>query len=253
MSFEEAEEPYSRYRDWKGWRADAFGALDVKTRRYFDVEFELCGLDDLSGASILEIGFGNGEFAVWSSGRGAGYRGTEQIAALVRTGRERGFDVHEASSPLDSLAPAGSVDVVVAFDVFEHLRREELREMWMSIRALLAPGGSLVGRVPSGDSPFARAIQYGDLTHETVLSTSSIEQLAGEAGFEVAQIRAPAFPMLGIGLRALIRRLAVVLVRSVVYPITTHALMGGGKLVLTPDLIFVLRRPTESATAGESD
>lgn len=249
MSVEEPEAPYSRYRDWKGWRVDAFGDLDVNTRRYFDSEFQRCGLTDLEGASIFEIGFGNGEFAVWATGRGAGYQGTEQIADLVCTGRERGFDVYEAPESLDALAEAGSADVVVAFDVFEHLGLDDLREMWNSIRRLLKPGGALVARVPSGDSPFARAMQHGDLTHQTVLSTSSIEQLADELGFDVAQVRAPAFPLSGIGLRSMIRRFAVVLVRSIVYPITRHALMGGGRLVLTPDLIFVLRKPI----GGESD
>jgi len=238
---------YTSYRGWKGWRPDAFGAITAEDRAYFEGEFRRCGAGDLSDADVLEIGFGNGSFAAWCSEQGARYRGTEQIVELLEIARARGFDALDASMPLESFVDTGSVDLVVALDVFEHLELGDLRELVRSLAGLLKPSGLLVARVPSGDSPFSRSVQYGDLTHRTILGSSSIQQLADEVDLEVVQTREPAFPLRGLGIMACIRRSAVFLVRSLVYPLTTHALMGGGHPILTPNLVFVLRRPDRDA------
>lgn len=219
-----------------------FGVCDVASEAYYAAELRAAGLTDLRGLHILEIGFGNGAFAGWASRAGAKYFGTEVIPELVTKGRNAGFAVYDASRSIDSSIPEASIDVAVALDVFEHLDQHDLVEMLRSIRGLLRPGGMVIARVPSGDSPFSGAIQHGDLTHQTILGSSAVRQLAGETDFNVVCIRQPAFPLRGLGPRVLIRRLLVVAARRVVYPIVTHALMGGGKPVLTPNLVFVLTR-----------
>lgn len=215
---------------------------DIASEAYFAAEFRAAGLTDLSGLHVLEVGFGNGAFAGWASRAGAKYAGTEVIPELVTKGRNAGFAVYDAFSSIDSPIAEGSIDIVVALDVFEHLDRHELIEMLRSLRGLLRSGGMVIARVPSGDSPFSRSIQHGDLTHRTVLGSSAVRQLALESGLDVVSIRQPAFPLRGLGSRVLIRRLLVVAARSVIYPIVTHALMGGGDPVLTPNLVFVLKR-----------
>lgn len=233
---------YSGYREWKRWSSDPFGACDVASEVYFAAELRASGLTDLRGLSVLEIGFGNGAFAGWASRAGAKYFGTEIIPELVAKGRNAGFTVYDASHSMDPSIPEASIDVVVALDVFEHLDRHELAEMLRSLRGWLRPGGMVIARVPSGDSPFSGAIQHGDLTHRTVLGSSAVRQLAGETGFNVVGIRQPVFPLRGLGPRVFLRRLLVVAARRVAYPIVTHALMGGGQPVLTPNLVFVLTR-----------
>ena len=98
-------------------------------------------------------------------------------------------------------------------------------------------------RVPSGDSPFARAIQHGDVTHQMAIGSSIVGQLAHDYGVTVDSVRAPAFPVRGLGLSTFVRRGAVVILRKAAFALIARAFMGGGRPVLTPDMVFVLVKP----------
>lgn len=234
---------YTNYRDWKGWSSGEFGEFGATESLYFTAELKLCGISSLSGMSVLELGFGDGRFAAWARAQGADYKGTEAIPDLVDQGRQRGYTTYAADLPLSSFVAASSLDIAVSFDVFEHIDPTVLKELLANLRLALRPGGCVLARVPSGDSPFARAIQYGDLTHRTVLGSSAVHQLAQETGFFVAAIREPVIPIRGLGVMAGLRRLAVVMFRKVAYPFIAKVLMGGGKPVLSPNMVFVLVKP----------
>lgn len=231
------------YRDWKGWDSQAFGAVDSPTSAYFAEELRQSGFESVRGLDVCEIGFGNGVFAGWARQRGANYRGTEAIPELIADGMSAGFAVFDATAPLASVVGDDSLDLLIAFDVFEHLAPPDLKRLLESLQPVLRHGGRVVARVPSGDSPFARAIQHGDLTHRQSLGSSAIRQFARETGFEVVSVREPAFPLRGLGFRTFLRRLTVVAARRLSFPIITHAFMNGGRPVLTPNLVFVLVKP----------
>jgi len=61
--------------------------------------------------------------------------------------------------------PDASLDLVVCFDVFEHLSHDTCAQWFAQIRRVLRPGGRLIGHVPNGLSPFAGSVYWGDLTH----------------------------------------------------------------------------------------
>jgi hypothetical protein len=63
----------------------------------------------------------------------------------------------------------------------------------------------------------------------------------------VIAVREPAFPLFGGGAVAFVRRLFVQAARRMMYPIIVNAFMGGGNPVLTPSLVFVLRKPSGRA------
>lgn len=231
---------YERYREWKQWEPGDFGKCTSPDAVYFKSELAAAGIPDMRRVRVLEIGFGNAAFARWATDHGASYTGVERIPELVALGRECGFDVHVADGRLDCLADKkGALDVVVAFDVFEHLAIGELTSLLSALRDLLKEGGRLIARFPSGDSPFARAVQYGDLTHQTVLGSSAVRQLAASTGFTVVQVRNPAFPVSGLGTRAWARRTFVRLTRRVVFPLVARVFMSGGPFVLTPNMVVV--------------
>ena len=235
--------PYEAYRDWKGWASEDFGKCNAESAVYFAKELGRCGFLSLVDVRVIELGFGNGAFAAWASAAGARYLGVEAIPDLVQIGRDAGYDVALSGQPLTTLAGGASADLVVAFDVFEHLDAGVLRQTLEDCRDCLRKGGRVVGRVPSGDSPFARAVQHGDLTHRTVLGSSAIRQLAGWTGFNVAAVRPPVLPLRGGGAASFLRRMLVSTTRAVTYPVIAKVLMGGGRPVLTPDLLFVLLKP----------
>lgn len=236
-------QPFKTYREWKGWGSQPFGTLDEATEGYFVAELNAAGIQSLKGLRVLEIGFGNGAFAAWCKDSGARYVGIEAIPELVEVARHAGIDAYGSKDDLTEVIEAESLGLIVAFDVFEHLALPELEELLLRCKSWLAPGGILIARVPSGDSPFARAAQYGDLTHRLVLGSSAVSQIALSAELEVQAVRSPAFPIGGLGAIAGVRRLLVSAARLVCYRFIALALMGGGSPVLTPNMVFVLRRP----------
>jgi SAM-dependent methyltransferase len=238
-----AHTDYSNYVAWKGWSDRTFGSYDKASSAYFRKELSDCGIGDISDIRVLELGFGNGSFAGWIKHGGGKYVGVEAIEELADRGRACGFETHAGKSSLGEMIQTDSCDLVVAFDVFEHISVDELRTLLHEVRACLRSRGRLLARVPSGDSPFSRAIQYGDLSHRAVLGSSAIVQLAGDAGFEVQAIREPAFPLRGMGIVPFFRRMFILLARKIAFPVIATAMMGGGRPVLTPNMVFVLVKP----------
>jgi 2-polyprenyl-3-methyl-5-hydroxy-6-metoxy-1,4-benzoquinol methylase len=232
---------YENYVAWKKWDSHQFGAYSPQHRVYYSQQLRECGVYSLKGLSVLEIGCGSGDFAGWSVAEGATYTGTELIHELVTYAQKSGFNVHDGSLPVTSIAETESVDLIAAFDVFEHIGINDLRVFLEYLKTILKPGGVIIARVPSGDSPFARAIQNGDLTHKCVFGSSAVHQLAKETGFQVQTIRECSLPIFGLGLRTGLRRAAVCAARKFTHPII-RVLMGGGSPILTPNLVFALKK-----------
>lgn len=235
---------YDGYKAWKSWDAKSFATCDGESAAYFAKEMAASGVTLASHTKTVEIGFGNAAFAAWAVAQGADYTGLEAIAELVELGRSRGLNAHFSDKRLTELFATDSVDSFVAFDVFEHIGVAELRTMLADALVCLKPGGLVVARMPSGDSPFSRAIQHGDITHKTVLGSSAIRQIAQAEGFRVLTIRAPAFPIMGGGFGSILRRSAVAMGRALIYPLVTRVLMGGGEPVLSPNILCVLQKPS---------
>lgn len=241
---------HDQYARWKGWRDQPFGAFTHDQARYFKDELARCGVLDLAGVEILEIGFGNGQFAAWATESGGRYQGIEAAPDLVSRGRAAGYDVRLFGESGPGLAASSSVDLVVAFDVLEHLPQRTLLAALRDVELALKPGGCLLARMPSGDSPFSGAVQFGDLTHRVRLGSNAVKQIALQVGLNVDQCREPAFPVTGLGIRSFVRRTSIAVVRRLGYLFIARVFMGGGSPVLTPNMVFVLRKAT--APAGEA-
>ncbi len=228
------------YRTWKHWDAERFGQVGPVDSRYFEAEFAAAGIDLDKQVSLLEIGFGNAELAAWARARDWRYSGTELDKELVQRARAVGLDAHPADTPLAEIAPGTELDLVVAFDVLEHLSADEIIGLLGSIRTRLKPTGRLLARFPSGDSPFSRAIQHGDFTHKTTIGSGIVEQLALRTGFRVLQIRHPVFPLTGLGLRRLLRRLPITISRALVRRLCRLIYFDNRPRVVDPNMIIVL-------------
>ena len=79
---------------------------------------------------------------------------------------------------------AAQYDLLIARDLFEHLTKEDALEGLTLCREALRPGGALLLQVPNGESPFAGRIIYGDFTHETAFTQTSLNQVLRAAGFD---------------------------------------------------------------------
>jgi len=138
------------------------------------------------GAAILDLGCGHGTVMFFA--QQAGYtnvrgvdRSPEQVAEAQRLGvagvaqGDLGETVHAT--------PTGSLDVVLTFDVIEHLRRDELLALVDEIHRVLRPNGRWIAHTVNAESPFFGRIRYGDVTHEQAFTRTSIGQVVLSSGF----------------------------------------------------------------------
>ncbi len=140
-------------------------------------------------AAIIELGCGHGALLYFA--REAGYtnlQGVDGSASQVAAARRLGINEVRSGEMLPTLygMPAASLDAVIAYDVIEHLTRDELIDVTDEVLRVLKPGGRWIVHAPNGQSPFAGVILYGDLTHEHAFTPESLTQLFLSSGFSTA-------------------------------------------------------------------
>jgi cyclopropane fatty-acyl-phospholipid synthase-like methyltransferase len=138
------------------------------------------------GLRILELGCGAGGLIALLRRKGyanvAGVDASpEQVAAAGASGIEgvRQADLFEALRQLSD----DSQDVIVAFDVIEHLTKDEALELAVQVNRVLSPEGRWIIHTVNAESPFFGRVRYGDFTHETAFTQRSMRQLLSSAGF----------------------------------------------------------------------
>lgn len=228
------------YLAWKNWQASDFGQTTRYQRHYFPQEVARCERPLPAGSRVLELGFGNGAFLAWGRTQGWEMHGTEVNPPLVDAARAAGFEAMctDTFAPL----PDAQFDLVVAFDVLEHIPQPLLPVVLRSIQRVLKPGGAFLARFPNADSPFGLANQHGDLTHVTAIGRGKVVYLANRLGAELTYVGAEAEPLwVGVSLTSVqhllaapIKALAKLLVRLVFLP---HAKTA----FFSPNLVMVLR------------
>ncbi len=230
------------YVTWKGWTDARFGRFDPEDDLYYAAELGASGIQSVQGLEVAELGYGNGTFAGWVRRAGGHWTGKEVIPELQKRAAEAGFQVIAPDADFAVACGPGRIDLMVAFDVIEHLELDAIRLFLNEAREALKVGGRLVMRSPSGDSPFAGAMYHGDLTHRTLLGSSAIRQLAVEADFQVCQVRSPVLPIKGLGPLRTARRVAVRVTHAVAFSFVRHVLMANRTAVVSPNMVVVLRK-----------
>jgi SAM-dependent methyltransferase len=231
----------TEYRAWKQWDKVAFGKYTRVESVTFHRELEMAGCDFSQRLSVLEIGFGNGHFATWAKDQGWNVVATELDPILVSRAVANGIEAHDGLKPIEQIVNGRLFDLIVAFDVLEHLDVADIIGLLSAARRCLKSGGHFIARFPSGDSPFAGSVQNSDLTHRSLMGTGIVEQIALITSYRAIQIREPAFPLIGIGLRRMIRRLAILVVRRLMAAVIKFAFHDGQQLVITRNMIVVLQ------------
>lgn len=167
-------------------------------------------------ARILEVGCGHG--ALLHFARQAGYMnvsGVDGSTAQVEAAKRLGIPGVRHGELLDALKaePEASLDAVVAYDVIEHLTKDELLDLTDAVHRALKPGGRWIIHAPNGLSPFAGVMRYGDLTHEQAFTPESLTQLTLGSGFSAVDFFED--PPAAHGLKSLVRALLWRMIRSV--------------------------------------
>ena len=136
-------------------------------------------------STILELGCGPGymlEFLTRCGFRQV--KGIDVSSEQIEQANRRGC-VAEVADVYEFLKDKhDTFDVILALDFVEHFHKEELLELALLIFTSLKKGGRLILQTPNGQGLFARQIVYGDITHITIFTPASLQQLLSESGFD---------------------------------------------------------------------
>ena len=192
---------YEGYSKWKRWDPNNWGSFPKKKAR----EFRLLAGTEVKDLRLLEVGFGKGSFLAWAKSSGAYVFGVEKEPLMLAAARERGFSV---SDNLFRDFEGQAFDLIVAFDVLEHLTVDEIDRFFDFVSSSLNIEGTLVIKVPNGACPFALGMQNGDLTHLTCLTVASLRQVLSRHPLTITRVRPHLAPLPGgfAGVRSLLQR-----------------------------------------------
>jgi O-antigen chain-terminating methyltransferase len=143
------------------------------------------------GPRVLDLGSGRGEWLALLGEAGVVAAGVDSNAAMVEQLRGRGLDVvfGDAAEHL-AATPTGSLDVVTAFHVVEHLDLEALLELLAQACRVLRPGGLLVAETPNPSNLVMGACNFHlDPTHRSPVPPAQLQFLAAASGFGESRIR----------------------------------------------------------------
>jgi 2-polyprenyl-3-methyl-5-hydroxy-6-metoxy-1,4-benzoquinol methylase len=198
-------------------------------------------LPSASAGPVLDIGCGQGELVRLMLADGYRAEGVdvspEQVALATAAGMET---VHQGDYSGVLGRERGWLAAVTATDVLEHLAKDEVVATFDQVAEALVPGGVFIARVPNAVSPFGGHIRYGDFTHETWFTASSIRQLASATGFGGVTV-APC-PPVAHGLRSAARAAVWKVVSGLcktALAAETGSLRGH---IVTQNLTFVARK-----------
>jgi len=112
-----------------------------------------------------------------------GVRGVEVSRILLDVAVAAGFDCLDFSDVAS--VEDGAADLIVAFDVLEHLSHAEIEGFISESIRLLKPGGVMLFRFPNGDSPFSMIFQNGDFTHVSAIGRGKVDYLCSKFSLEL--------------------------------------------------------------------
>jgi SAM-dependent methyltransferase len=139
-------------------------------------------------AQCLDLGCGSGEFLYFLLSQGySNVYGVDLNSVEIARGQQMGLANVECGNLFDYLAKADKenhFDLISAFNLFEHLKKEEVLSLLKLVYRTLKPGGKLLAVTPNGLSPFSGATRYHDFSHETGFTPAAWRQLAKINGFQ---------------------------------------------------------------------
>lgn len=134
---------------------------------------------------VAELACGHGSFLHWLKSKNF-FRiaGVDSSAEQIALAKQVGAAVEQDDvNRWLARQPQNHFAALVAIDLAEHLPKDDFMELLRSAHAALAPGGSLILRLPNGDSPFVGMNLFNDITHIWTYTPNCLNSLAQMHGF----------------------------------------------------------------------
>ena len=230
----------SDYLDWKKWGQAGFGSLTKSDRTYFNAEIKRSKKAFPKGTNVLEVGFGNGSFLAFARQQEWNVVGTEVNQELVGAARQGGFNVAHTADL--SAFPDDSFELIVAFDVLEHMPQGAIVDFMLDVKRVLKPGGHFIARCPNGDSPFGLVNQNGDVTHITSIGRGKARYFATRADLELIYVGGEAEPIWGTSALDMAQRAIGLPIKAMVNICTNAIIYKSNVAFCSKNLTLVYKR-----------
>jgi len=224
------------YIDWKDWDESTFANFSKLDKAYFDNISKLVRIN--KGANILEIGFGNGSFLGYAHRAGYSFDGVESNNKLIENAKNNNYS---AFNSIDQLDRQKKYDLIVLFDVIEHVEVDEVEILLNKLKDKLAKDGSLFLRFPNGSSPLGLGNQHGDPTHCNIVTLSKLNYWCNNLGLEVVKYRGDIRPFI---FRHKIRKAPSRIIKFILFNITEkfiRLISNQSKGILASNLEVVIK------------
>lgn len=190
---------YANSENYAFWAKYIFPASEAARREkihkpWLQRVLGYCETFHVTKGTLLEVGPGFGTFAsvATQSGEFARVVAVEPTPELAQACRDRGVEVINKRVE-DLCGEIERVDVVVAFEVIEHLF--EPRRFLEGILPLITPGGLLILSCPNGQGFDIAMLGAGalavDAEHVNLFNPASLTGLMKDVGFEVLKSHTP--------------------------------------------------------------
>lgn len=202
------------YSQWKDWDPSNFAVLDTIKNHSYNAELKRIGIDLNKKIHVLEIGFGNGTFLRYSKNKNWDIEGVEANQDLINLANNFGFKAKHTKH-MDSFKK-NFFDLIVAFDVLEHLDHDSIINLLNTTSKLVKSDGIFLARFPNGDSPFSMPYQNGDATHLSYLGSGKIKYYAQKVNAKVFLIAGEIQPIFIPNFFLFLHRLIAVPVKKII-------------------------------------
>lgn len=242
-------EKYDNYLEWKDWRAESFGVYSRDQALYYRKILKKAGTP--SGASVCELGFGNGALLGYLRDHGYDPTGTEIQEHLLKRAEDLKFRVGRSINELGLNHPQ---HLIVMLDVLEHVEQKDIVPFLKKLATFLGNNGKIVLTFPNGDSPFGLPYQNGDVTHVTAIGSGKLHYFARAAGFEVEYCGSELTPLLSGSAGKILKRLIGLPLRMLLTIVLRNFFqIAISSSFFSPNLMAVLRKPPDTVhTTGHA-
>jgi 2-polyprenyl-3-methyl-5-hydroxy-6-metoxy-1,4-benzoquinol methylase len=180
------EKYYSAFK--KGEPRERFGFLHLKL--WYNEKYLPLLKGHKRDAPLLDLGCGQGFMLKYLISAGfTNLTGIDISQEQVEKAKASGFNVLQADAFTFLRENENQFEIIMAIDMIEHFKKEELYELLKLIYGALKPGGLFILQTPNGEGLMPGYVIYGDLTHFTILSPLSLKHILTVTGFENVHIK----------------------------------------------------------------
>jgi SAM-dependent methyltransferase len=158
--------------------------------RYFKRNY-LSVMPQNRDAVILDLGCGRGLFI--NACRMAGYQnviGVDISPSNIEYCKKQGYECVEQDAQKYLAEHRDVFDVVIWNDMIEHLHKDEIINILISLKSSLRDGGKVIIKTLNAANPYTGVIgRYMDFTHEISFVDFSMRELLNACGYRNVEVR----------------------------------------------------------------